>query len=88
MTNNGAVVESLIDRHGKVKQSPTKRPHKIHPHAVYTVPQAIESLQLRASSVRRELRERRLRVAKRCGRYYLLGEWLLEWLRAGEVRQG
>jgi hypothetical protein len=24
-------------------------------------------------------------VAKRGGRYYLLGEWLLQWIREGEI---
>ena len=36
-------------------------------------------------SIRREVREGRLRISKRAGRYYLLGAWLLEWLEAGEV---
>jgi hypothetical protein len=40
---------------------------------------------LRQSSVRREIREGRLRVCKRCGRYYFLGEQLLAWLRGGEL---
>jgi hypothetical protein len=29
-----------------------------------------------------------LRCSKRAGRYWILGEWLLEWLRGGEVRRG
>jgi hypothetical protein len=58
----------------------------IHPTAVYTVEQAQAALHLARSSVRRELREGRLRVAKRCGRYYLLGSWLLEWVAGGELK--
>jgi len=42
---------------------------------------------LTASTIRREVREGRLRVSKRCGRYYLLGEWLLEWIAGGEVKR-
>jgi hypothetical protein len=43
-------------------------------------------LRLRTSSLRREIREGRLRVSKRCGRYYFLGRWLIDWLEAGELR--
>jgi hypothetical protein len=42
---------------------------------------------LRETTVRREVREGRLRIAKRAGRYYLLGEWILDWLRGGEIRR-
>jgi hypothetical protein len=61
--------------------------HVIDPHGVYSADEFRRAFGLRASSLRREIRERRLRVAKRCGRYYLLGEWILEWLRDGEVRR-
>jgi hypothetical protein len=43
------------------------------------------ALKLTTSTVRREVREGRLRVSKRAGRYYLLGAWLLEWIAAGEL---
>jgi hypothetical protein len=63
-------------------------PHVIAPNAVYNLIQAREALGLSANCLRREIRLGRLRVAKRGGRGYVLGEWLLEWLRAGEcVRQ-
>jgi Helix-turn-helix domain len=65
----------------------TVAPHVIQETAVYSVEEAQAALRLRPSTIRRELREGRLRVAKRAGRYYLLGEWLMEWLRAGEVRR-
>jgi hypothetical protein len=61
--------------------------HVIMPTAVYTADQAQRILRLRPSTIRREVREGRLRVSRRGGRYYLLGEWLIEWLRAGEVRR-
>jgi hypothetical protein len=60
-------------------------PHIIHARAVYSADEARRLLRLRASSIRRELREGRLRVSKRCGRYFLLGRWLLEWIEAGEL---
>jgi hypothetical protein len=40
---------------------------------------------LRKSSLRREIREGRLKVSKRCGKYFFLGEQLLNWLRSGEI---
>jgi hypothetical protein len=40
---------------------------------------------LKNSSLRREIRLGRLRVARRCGRYVFLGEWLIQWVRDGEV---
>jgi hypothetical protein len=59
--------------------------HVIYPTAIYLVEDARRVLRLKESTVRREVREGRLRVAKRAGRYYLLGEWLLQWLREGEI---
>lgn len=57
----------------------------INPTAPYTLAAARRVLCLRATSLKREIRQHRLRVSKRCGRYYILGEWLLEWIRQGEV---
>jgi excisionase family DNA binding protein len=62
-------------------------PHLIEPTAVYSVAEAQAVLRLKNSTIRRELREGRLRVSKRAGRHYLLGEWLLEWLRGGEIKR-
>lgn len=59
--------------------------HVITPTGIYSVDQARTILRLRQSSLRREIREGRLRVCKRCGRYYFLGEQILDWLRAGEL---
>lgn len=61
--------------------------HVIDPTAVYFVDDARQILRLKESTIRREVRGGRLRVAKRAGRYYLLGEWILEWNRSGEVRR-
>jgi hypothetical protein len=62
-------------------------PHVVYPGAVHTVEDLRRLFGLKASSVRREMRLRRLRIAKRCGRYYCLGEWVLQWFRAGELKQ-
>lgn len=57
----------------------------IQPGSVYFVDSLIRTFRLRPASVRREVASGRLPVCKRCGRYYILGEQILAWLRAGEV---
>jgi hypothetical protein len=64
-----------------VKQVPV-----IVPGAVYTLVTAQAELGLAKATLGREIRLGRLRVSKRAGRYFILGEWLLEWLRNGEFR--
>jgi hypothetical protein len=61
------------------------QPHVIEPTAVYTVESLRAALGLTKSTVNREVRLGRLRVTKRAGKYFLLGTWILEWLRSGEV---
>jgi hypothetical protein len=60
-------------------------PAVIQATAVYTVAQVRVMLGLRQSSLRREIRQGRLRVNKRCGKYFFLGAQLLAWLRGGEL---
>ena len=60
----------------------------IDPHAVYFADTFQRIFRLRKSTIRREWKAGRLRLAKRAGRYYLLGEWVLQWLRAGELQPG
>jgi hypothetical protein len=62
--------------------------HVIHEHAVYSADSFRRAFGLRTSSLRRELREGRLKVYKRCGKYFILGEDILAWLRGGAVRPG
>jgi hypothetical protein len=62
--------------------------HVIHPDAIYFLDQVKVLFRLSDSTVRRELREHRLRVSKRAGRYFLLGKWLIQWLEAGELHRG
>jgi hypothetical protein len=66
--------------------APPPAPHVIISSAVYTVAEARAALHLKNSTIRREVRAGRLCVAKRAGRYYLLGEWLLDWIRGGALR--
>jgi hypothetical protein len=56
----------------------------IHPRQVYTIATLTRTLGLKAGTVPRELRLKRLRHAKRAGRIWILGEWVLTWLREGE----
>jgi hypothetical protein len=41
---------------------------------------------VRKSTIRREWKDGRLRLAKRAGRIYLLGQWAIEWVQGGEVK--
>lgn len=65
--------------------TPAADPPVIPANAVYSLAQAARALGLRKNCLPREARLRRLRVAKRAGRYFVLGAWLLDWLAAGEV---
>jgi hypothetical protein len=60
--------------------------HVIKPCAIYDMPKARKALGLAKATINREIRLKRLRVSKRAGRYYFLGEWLLQWLREGELK--
>lgn len=62
-------------------------PHVIAANGIYTVGSAARALGLPKSSLPREIRQGRLRVAKRAGRYFILGAWLLEWVKSGERRR-
>jgi hypothetical protein len=57
----------------------------IQPNAVYSLDQARHTLRLAKNCLPREIRLGRLRVAKRAGKYLILGEWLLQWIAAGEL---
>jgi hypothetical protein len=57
----------------------------IHENAVYGLEQARTALGLAKATLGREIRLGRLRVAKRAGKYLILGSWLLEWIAAGEI---
>jgi hypothetical protein len=62
-----------------------KTAHTINENAVYFSDNLRSLLRFRATTLRHEVRAGRLRVGKRGGRYYVLGRWLLEWLREGEM---
>jgi hypothetical protein len=68
------------------KDKHTQLPVVIEPCAVYGLEEARALLGLSRGTLPREIRLRRLRVSKRAGRYLILGEWLLAWIKGGEVR--
>lgn len=59
----------------------------VHRRSVYRLGQLQAVLGLRPSSLKREIRLGRLIVSKRCGTYFIVGESVLSWLRAGEVHR-
>jgi hypothetical protein len=63
------------------------QPHVIRETAVYTRESAQLAVGGKKTFIAREIRLGRLRASKRGGRYYILGEWLLQWLREGEVKR-
>jgi hypothetical protein len=66
-------------------ETPFTAPLVLDDHAVFTVEQIRATLRLTKSTVRREVREGRLRVSRRAARYFLLGVWVRQWLEAGEI---
>ena len=57
----------------------------IDPHGVYRPDQARELLGLKKNCLAREFRLGRLRMARRGGLNFIMGAWLLDWLKAGEA---
>jgi hypothetical protein len=66
----------------------TNGPAVIAAGMVFTVPALIATLPyLTRNSILREIRCGRLRASRRCGRYLVLGEWVLRWVADGERRR-
>src|SRR5262249_44987517 len=71
----------------KMPRQQVEAPAVIHVNAVYTARQLVAALGLRQSTIRREVKAGRLRVSKRAGRYFFLGQFVLEWLQSGEIER-
>jgi hypothetical protein len=56
----------------------------IDPHAVFTLETLRVTLGLREGSLPREIRQRRLKAHKRCGRYFILGADVIAWLTSSQ----
>ena len=63
------------------------QPHVIHPNAIYTLDQARRLLGLRVNGLRREAREGRLVLVRRCKVTFIMGQHLLDWLAAGAIKK-
>lgn len=72
------------DRTNSATASPAG-PAIVRPTAVYSLAEAAQLLKLKKNCLPREVRLGRLRVSKRAGRYFVLGQWLLDWIAAGEL---
>jgi hypothetical protein len=70
------------------KTAPPAEVPTIDPHSVYTPGQLQRLLGLADSTVAREKKLGRLRVTSRGGKDFILGEWILEWLRDGASKNG
>jgi hypothetical protein len=68
-----------------VQTDAVQQPFVIDPHAAYRPEHIRMGLGLKKHTLGTEIRLGRLRVSRRAGKYYILGEWLLAWLREGEV---
>lgn len=55
----------------------------IDPRAVFTLSSARALLGLAVNCLPRAIRRGQLRVSRRGGRYYITGEWLLDWVSSG-----
>jgi hypothetical protein len=57
----------------------------IPPDAILYLSELQTILHLPATCLKREVRLGRLRVARRSGRYMTIGEWVMQWVKNGEV---
>jgi hypothetical protein len=55
----------------------------IHEGSVFTLDAAGRTLGLGKHSLPTEVRNGRLKASRRCGRYIVLGKWLIEWIEQG-----
>jgi hypothetical protein len=88
-TEGGATATAAPPEAGRPRSSapPADGPHVIDPRAVYTVPAATAALALARECLPREIRLGRLQARKRAGHYWILGQWLLDWLASGAAHR-
>ena len=72
-------------RQGAAQAAP---PHVIDPSAIYFEDDLIRFLGFGKDGFRRLVRQGRLRASLPRGELLTLGAWLLEWIRASEVKKG
>lgn len=66
-------------------ETPAPRPTRIIPaDALFKLVELREVLGLPKSTLKREVRLKRLRVSLRAGCYWITGRWVMEWIESGE----
>jgi hypothetical protein len=58
----------------------------IDPRVAFDVPTFCQVFGVPRSCIAREVRLGRLRVARRGGKYFVLGAWALQWIETGELK--
>lgn len=62
---------------------------EINAGAVYTPPALAELLGANVEAILRDVRAGKLRSSRRCGKRFILGAWVVQWLSEGEqARRG
>lgn len=61
---------------------------RIRPTDLFDRPALEKALGLRASSITREIREKRLRAFQRCGRQWFIGQDVLDWITGAPLPRG
>lgn len=57
--------------------------HNIRPRGVYNLRQATRATGMATSTLEREMKKGRIRVARRGGKVVFLGRWLIRWMEDG-----
>jgi hypothetical protein len=61
------------------------QPRVIDPNAVFTRASFMAFFGISKNTLRNEIKEGRLRVSERGGKYLILAKWALQWIEAGEL---
>jgi hypothetical protein len=62
-------------------------PFHIDRDTAYSLQSATAALDVKRETLVREIRLGRLQARKRAGRYWILGQWLLDWLASGAAHK-
>ena len=86
MSGKSGVLEARPTASGQAVL-PTPAVRSIPDDAVFTLTELQAVLGLPRHTLRREARLGRLRTSRRAGRLWSTGEWVRQWLQAGEVKR-
>jgi hypothetical protein len=74
---------ALVEHHQRISASPS-----IHPNAVYDPQSVAAALELPEAIIDHDIDLGKLRCSKRAGRHFIIGQWLLDWVEAAELKNG